>query len=90
VGPLALVRPARQADDYRTLGPDNPLRPPRYVSSFCRMGDHEACRRRPIVRCACWCHVNAAPGPGPDEAPDAPEGGDQTLRVAAYDGSGAP
>jgi hypothetical protein len=30
--------------------------PDKYVSTRCWLGEHEECRRHPIVRCACVCH----------------------------------
>jgi len=33
------------------------MKPEEYVSTACRVGEHEECRRRPVVRCACWCHA---------------------------------
>ena len=30
--------------------------PDKYVSTRCWLGEHEECRRHPIVRCACACH----------------------------------
>jgi len=41
------------------------MRPEEYVSSACRVGEHEECQRHPVVRCACTCHAlppGAAPG----------------------------
>jgi len=29
-----------------------------YRSTACRVGDHESCQERPIVRCDCECHTD--------------------------------
>ena len=53
--------PTADHGDAGSVGGVKPERPEDYVSTACRLGDHERCRRRPIVRCACWCHPDADP-----------------------------
>jgi len=33
-----------------------------YVSAACRVGEHDECARRPVVRCACGCHAEDEAG----------------------------
>ena len=46
--------------------------PNEYVSTACRIGDHNECQLRPIVRCACPCHVLDGPEM-PEQSPSDPE-----------------
>jgi hypothetical protein len=42
-----------------------------YISTACRLRDHEACQERPIVLCDCGCHDNKEIGqPAEAEASD--------------------
>lgn len=38
------------------------LRPDEYISTHCRLGEHDACAEHTIVLCACGCHVVEADG----------------------------
>jgi len=40
------------ASIMKVLDPD----PHSYISTACRVGDHQTCQSRPIVRCACPCY----------------------------------
>jgi len=42
-----------------------------YVSTACRVHDHETCRNGPIVRCACRCHGEPQARDGNVEGPGA-------------------
>jgi hypothetical protein len=34
------------------------IRPETYIATACRLGDHDKCRERSAVRCACVCHAD--------------------------------
>jgi len=38
--------------------------PSGFVSSACRLGEHETCQNRKIIRCSCPCHLVTGHGPG--------------------------
>jgi hypothetical protein len=46
------------------------VKPEEYVSTACRVGEHEECQQRPVVRCACGCHTDNSANGNHQDAPE--------------------